>query len=96
MREKFPSPTNREEIQFSVGASGGGGVEDPFDLVGIVEIGLDGQAEWMQLERAHDSLPGERTWAIPSPWQAMTVCITRAVSRGSRTIIESTPASWTG
>src|ERR1019366_5644707 len=87
---------SREEVELAVGPARGRGGGDAAHFVRVARFGFNDQGQRLHRERWHYVLPGDLICVEPSPRQAMTVWMTRAVSLVSRTCMESTPTSWAG
>ena len=82
------SHQTREQIELPVPGSHGGGVEDALDLMGVARLRLHDHADPLHREVRHGRSPLYR--------HAITASMTRFVSWGSRTSIDSTPACLAG
>src|ERR1035438_6292198 len=88
----------REEIQFAIWASNGSRIENPFHFMRITGLRLHDHAQALQPEAAHRiSSPGCSICQVHlSPRQARIVEMTRLVSSGPLTGIDTTPSSSAG
>ena len=88
----------REEIQFAIWASNGSRIQNPAHFMRITGLRLHDHTQALQLEAVHRiSSPGcSVSHAHLSPRQARIVEMTRLVSSGPFTGIDTTPASSAG
>src|SRR5664280_1069144 len=82
-----------EQVELTIRATNGSRVEDALDLVGVARLRLHDRPQAVQLEACRG---GHRCGHRSGPRQAMIASVTRLVSSGLFTGIETTPASSAG